>query len=313
MFRHEEYLMSVYAELRKSSEFVNFHLMLASAAAHDNNAVCFEPFPPHFLRSNEVRARAGPLMDEKASPWNKDTHSLIQTLNGLPEIEKLSSASSEHEVKLLLAQAGDLAYKLVQFVLSTNRLLLERVPGDYELPGLGRTQYAVIQNSPAVEKKFADRREKDGSRFAFHGSPLSKWFSIVRNGLLVLSNTQFMTSGAAYGRGVYLSEHSDVSLFYCKGVAGASYGGAPFHCIRILGIVEYITDKQCTTRHHNGIVTVNDSEAVQLRYIIVYQNNNLDPVRVCIESLAVKKRFAAFQDEVVCGRENMKRFRRPQQ
>ncbi len=39
--------------------------------------------------------------------------------------------------------------------------------------------------------------------FLFHGSGSENWYSILRNGIRVLSNTKYMTAGAAMGAGVY--------------------------------------------------------------------------------------------------------------
>lgn len=41
----------------------------------------------------------------------------------------------------------------------------------------------------------------------FHGSAPENWYSILRNGIRVLSNTKYMTAGAAMGAGVYAASH----------------------------------------------------------------------------------------------------------
>ena len=56
----------------------------------------------------------------------------------------------------------------------------------------------------------------------FHGSKLCNWYSILKHGLQNVSNTHMMTSGAAYGQGIYLSRHYGTSLGYC-GSAYSSY------------------------------------------------------------------------------------------
>lgn len=50
----------------------------------------------------------------------------------------------------------------------------------------------------------------------YHGSPIGKWASILRSGLINLSGTEHMSTGAAYGKGVYFSKTIDVA----KGYAG---------------------------------------------------------------------------------------------
>ena len=41
----------------------------------------------------------------------------------------------------------------------------------------------------------------------FHGSSKQNWYSILRNGIRVLSKTKYMTAGAAHGVGVYASNN----------------------------------------------------------------------------------------------------------
>jgi hypothetical protein len=58
------------------------------------------------------------------------------------------------------------------------------------------------------------RGEGKGHFFAFHGSDTCNWHSILRTGLKNMSNTKFMTSGAAYGSGIYMATDSGTSLGY---------------------------------------------------------------------------------------------------
>jgi Poly(ADP-ribose) polymerase catalytic domain len=68
-------------------------------------------------------------------------------------------------------------------------------------------QYVLISQDPTKERKFMQRKRKNGSMFCFHGSSMENWYSILRNGLRNLSNTALMTAGAAYGAGIYASSN----------------------------------------------------------------------------------------------------------
>lgn len=66
----------------------------------------------------------------------------------------------------------------------------------------------------------------------FHGTPLSKWLSVLRNGLLMLSNTPYMSTGAVYGAGVYFGKHFSTSHAYCQApltpaTSGVAQSGPP--------------------------------------------------------------------------------------
>merc|ERR1719282_1780753 len=99
----------------------------------------------------------------------------------------------------------------MQFILGTNRLILERVINpEHKLLRIPSeaTQVAVMWNSSALQQEFFERKRQHGSKFGFHGSPLHKWYSIMRNGLRVLSKTEFMSNGHVFGEGIYLAQRS---------------------------------------------------------------------------------------------------------
>ena len=55
-----------------------------------------------------------------------------------------------------------------------------------------------------------------GSTYAFHGSSIENWHSIMRQGLVNASGTKLQVNGAAYGAGIYLSPQSNVSFGYAR-------------------------------------------------------------------------------------------------
>ena len=58
---------------------------------------------------------------------------------------------------------------------------------------------AVLDHDPEAEAEFASRRAQFGSMFAFHGTGADCLYSLQRNGLRNLSNSNYMTAGAVYG------------------------------------------------------------------------------------------------------------------
>merc|ERR1719379_218042 len=141
-------------------------------------------------------------------------------------------------------------------------------------------QYAILTNGPA-EARFRAMREKHGSAFAFHGSPLHCWYSIMRHGLRNLSHTGLMTTGAACGSGVYLAENMCVSGGYCRGAASLGYAHFPDQ-VQVLAVVEYLKDHPSTKCHNvagggqNKIITTAE-ECVMLRYLLVLHGSMLFP------------------------------------
>lgn len=88
-------------------------------------------------------------------------------------------------------------------------------------------QFRFAQGAPDKEQRFIDSvnevaahtRKKHPTLFAWHGSPLSNWHSIVRQGL----NYNESLHGRAFGNGVYMSPHCTTSLGYSN-MYGAGYG-----------------------------------------------------------------------------------------
>jgi len=176
VFCHEEFLMPVRAEILRDKSLVELQLTLAAAAA-SGTAKFFEPFPPHFLRAKEVRSRSGAFGDGYAgqgSEDNKDRAAVRAALLRMPRMAALADTDNETQLRDLLAarsrdggsggdscpDAASSAYKLLQFVLGTNRLLLEQVTREEHcLPMLpsGATQLAVgrghqVQNAPSLSR-----------------------------------------------------------------------------------------------------------------------------------------------------------------
>ena len=88
-------------------------------------------------------------------------------------------------------------------------------------------QFRFAQGAPDKEQRFIDCVNEGAARtgkkhptlFAWHGSPLSNWHSIVRQGL----NFSETLHGRAYGHGVYMSPHCTTSISYSS-MYGGGYG-----------------------------------------------------------------------------------------
>jgi len=201
-------------------------------------------------------------------------HSLVSSMIAkMPAAEDLCEAS-EMQLKDLLDRVGPNASSVLRFLLASCPLALHTLERpEHQLPivrGPGVLQLAVLQAAPAQETIFRGGSQAFGTRFGFHGSPLRNWYSIMRNGLQILSNTELMGSGARFGAGIYLADRVSTAQHYCGGFAGSRYSAHAGEALQILAIVEYINDPAVHQRHSEGIITVTDSAAVMLRYLLVY-------------------------------------------
>lgn len=332
IFRYEEFLLSLQAEIQRAPATVELHLTLASAAAKGSGDL-FEPFPARFLQTTELRSRAG-FFDNRSkqtSAHNKDMSAVRAALHKLPRVEVLQNARSDEQLRLLLSgpnhgdgdAGGSAAYAIAQFVVGTSRMILDRVDNtQWRLPKLhsSTVQLAVVQHSPLVEQPFVEQKRLHGSSFAFHGSPLGNWYSIMRNGLRVLSHTELMTSGASYGAAVYLAEKMDTAVFYCRGYHGSRYPCSFGDALQVVGIIEYINDPACCRHHHEGILTVKDASATLLRYILLRNESSIpsaegfaasDVSSLNIRDLEVASRYTSLMDNVKHRTADLKRSCNP--
>lgn len=89
--------------------------------------------------------------------------------------------------------------------------------------------------------------------YLFHGSNQGNWHSIMRNNLVVASNTSLMSAGAAYGTGIYASDNIQVSIAYGYYV----------------GVIELTCDP-AQFRKAPGIYVIPSANYVTLRYLLKF-------------------------------------------
>ena len=100
--------------------------------------------------------------------------------------------------------------RILYFTIFTNRI------GFYEDKRLQEdgVYFFTVKNNFEKEQKFAS--VLDSSKFLFHGTDAKNMYSIQRNGIMSMSNSDFQTNGAAYGNGIYLSDLLQFSLGYSR-------------------------------------------------------------------------------------------------
>ena len=139
-------------------------------------------------------------------------------------------------------------------------------------------QFIVTNLNPDFERKFEISKKKFGSHFIFHGSSCENWYSILRNGIRVCSNTKYMTAGAARGAGVYGSSQFMTSYGYSNRYmymgpqgAGSAPGSGPAHTdvypgFSIMGLMEVIIEGP---KPELSIACIPKNEYVALRYVLL--------------------------------------------
>ncbi|XP_029573940.1 protein mono-ADP-ribosyltransferase PARP8-like isoform X2 [Salmo trutta] len=179
--------------------------MCRSALESPRKVVIFEPYPS-VVDPCDSQALA-------FNPRKKDYDRVMRALDSLTSIREMSQAPYL-EVKRQMDKHDPLAHPLLQWVISSNRshivkLLVTRLKFMHT-----QHQFLLLSSPPAKESNFRAAKNLFGSTFAFHGSHIENWHSILRNGLVVASNTRLQLHGAIYGSGIYLSPMSSISFGY---------------------------------------------------------------------------------------------------
>lgn len=187
-------------------------------------------------------------------PKQKKTQSILQILETLPSVAEMrlwlqrnTKVGEEANLKMWKSRISPPALGILRWIIASNRSCI--VPVDHELDpcgsiinGLGSKrgseqrvwgmgdwlQFRFAMGAPDKEQRFleavqdAQKRlnQLHSSLFAFHGSPLSNWHSIIREGLH-FKKTQH---GRAYGNGCYHSLDLHVSMGYSGTLAPSNFG-----------------------------------------------------------------------------------------
>lgn len=88
--------------------------------------------------------------------------------------------------------------------------MLSKLTEKYKLP----PNTKIIKNTNAPSEIFRNLCKQYGKIYGYHGSISYNWISILRNGLVPLSNTKYMTAGQVHGPGIYFGKDYATSLGY---------------------------------------------------------------------------------------------------
>ncbi|XP_052316798.1 protein mono-ADP-ribosyltransferase PARP8 isoform X3 [Oncorhynchus keta] len=180
--------------------------MCRSALESPRKVVIFEPYPS-VVDPCDSQALA-------FNPRKKDYDRVMRALDSLTSIREMSQAPYL-EVKRQMDKHDPLAHPLLTWVISSNRSHIVKLPVTRQLKFMHTPhQFLLLNSPPAKESNFRAAKNLFGSTFAFHGSHIENWHSILRNGLVVASNTRLQLHGAIYGSGIYLSPMSSISFGY---------------------------------------------------------------------------------------------------
>ncbi|EMP38927.1 Poly [ADP-ribose] polymerase 6, partial [Chelonia mydas] len=180
-----------------------------------------------------------------------------------PKTLAFNPKGSYLEIKKQMDKLDPLAHPLLQWIISSNRSHIVKLPLSRQLKFMHTShQFLLLSSPPAKEARFRTAKKLYGSTFAFHGSHIENWHSILRNGLVNASYTKLQLHGAAYGKGIYLSPISSISFGY----SGMGKGQ------------HRMPSKDELVQRYNRMNTIPQTRSIQSRFL---QSRNLNCIALC--------------------------------
>ncbi|KAK0705286.1 hypothetical protein B0H67DRAFT_522951 [Lasiosphaeris hirsuta] len=237
---------------------------------------------------------------------------ILDTLPSVPAMEGYLKGKPYHTVRSM-DQVSPAAASLLQWIVSSNRSCIFQIDCSRDIvapasdgasqPSLptqgpagkgksrdkeripdmdGWVQFRFAQGTPDKELRFVKALQATAARkkiskhptiFAWHGSHVSNWHSIVRSGL----DYRDIRYGRAFGNGVYFSPHHSTSMGYCGTATGfVGWPGSDLKFDSCMSLNEIINaPDEFVSRNPHYVVSQTDWH--QTRYLFVRSGPNSRP------------------------------------
>uniref|UniRef100_A0A9J7ZRY9 Poly [ADP-ribose] polymerase n=1 Tax=Cyprinus carpio carpio TaxID=630221 RepID=A0A9J7ZRY9_CYPCA len=227
--------------------------MCRAALESPRKSIIFEPYPS-VVDPSDPKTLA-------FNPKKKNYERLQKALDSVMSIREMTQGSYL-EIKKQMDKLDPLAHPLLQ-CLCFSRLHSCIFCCLKQLKFMHTShQFLLLSSPPAKEARFRTAKKLYGSTFAFHGSHIENWHSVLRNGLVNASYTKLQLHGAAYGKGIYLSPISSISFGY----SGMGKGQ------------HRMPTKDELVQRYNRMNTMPQSRPIQSRFL---QSRNLNCIALC--------------------------------
>uniref|UniRef100_A0AAY5L6C5 Poly(ADP-ribose) polymerase family member 6 n=1 Tax=Esox lucius TaxID=8010 RepID=A0AAY5L6C5_ESOLU len=177
-------------EVATGAEVVDLLVAMCRAALESpRKSIIFEPYPS-VVDPNDPKTLA-------FNPKKKNYERLQKALDSVMSIREMTQGSYL-EIKKQMDKLDPLAHPLLQWIISSNRSHIVKLPLSRQLKFMHTShQFLLLSSPPAKEARFRTAKKLYGSTFAFHGSHIENWHSILRNGLVNASYTKLQVCSSS--------------------------------------------------------------------------------------------------------------------
>ncbi|SGY22977.1 BQ5605_C019g08878 [Microbotryum silenes-dioicae] len=168
-------------------------------------------------------------------------------------------------------------WRLLRWIVASNTSYLKAIDEDDELVQQvpkGYRQFRLVVGSPAKEHVFSesvkDAKAKVANAaryptlFAWHGSSVKNWHTILREGL----HFRQTINGRAYGHGVYFAKDGEISLGHYATPATYTWKNAEYPVAKLAALCEIVNLPHSFVSQTPYFV-VNQVDWIQCRYLVV--------------------------------------------
>uniref|UniRef100_A0A673JX39 Poly [ADP-ribose] polymerase n=1 Tax=Sinocyclocheilus rhinocerous TaxID=307959 RepID=A0A673JX39_9TELE len=284
-------------DVATGAEVVDLLVAMCRAALESaRKSIIFDPYPsvvdPHDPKSLAF------------NPKKKSYERLQRALDGITSIREITQGPY-FEITKQMDKLDPLAHPLLQWIISSNRSHIVKLPSSRQLKFMHTShQFLLLSSPPAKEARFHTARKLHGSTFAFHGSHIENWHSILRNGLVNTSYTKLQLHRAAYGKGIYLSPISSISFGYsgksfwalcitakcvivllqCRPTQSRFLQSRNLNCV---ALCEVITSNDL--QKHGNIWVCPISDHVCTRFFFVYEDGQVGDANINTQDVRIQK------------------------
>ncbi|RHZ46630.1 putative ubiquitin conjugating enzyme [Aspergillus thermomutatus] len=200
-------------------------------------------------------------------------------LDTLPDVDKMKAFLGNSDNKKLAAWKDVIspaALDVLRWVVASNRSFImedDTTHSDHRVTGMGSyKQFRLVQGAPDKEQRFraavaantATTKTDYPTIFAWHGSPVYNWHSILREGL----HFKEVANGRSYGDGVYLSNNFNTSVGYTRSGLDYSWPQSNLKITMLVSLNELV-NAPAKFKHTNPHYVVTQLDWIQPRYLFV--------------------------------------------
>ncbi|KAA8596081.1 hypothetical protein FQN60_011372 [Etheostoma spectabile] len=169
-------------EVATGAEVVDLLVAMCRAALESpRKSIIFEPYPS-VVDPNDPKTLA-------FNPKKKNYERLQKALDSVMSIREMTQVQGRDGRERIEGPQ----------IISSNRSHIVKLPLSRQLKFMHTShQFLLLSSPPAKEARFRTAKKLYGSTFAFHGSHIENWHSVLRNGLVNASYTKLQLMDASF-------------------------------------------------------------------------------------------------------------------